>query len=189
MSCYEWEQGTIKLPTKIFAKFRREFIDGYNNIQQQRLNDIKDYRETVLRRGKNTRGFDFQHSMVNMTSGFAEYEIVSQLFPDSRSKPLMPTKKMVNFVNGKDNSFNVDEAYISFNKKDHTVTWGVPENNHACEAARDTNEAALFFRMLRRVTWTRGTGGVIVGNNEYNQDDCYEGGGGNYVVTRYGNLK
>ena len=186
MSCYEWEQGTIKLPTKIFAKFRREFIDGYNNIQQQRLNDIKDYRETALRRGAGQRGFDFQHSMHNMTSGYIEYDAVSNLFPDDRNKPLMPTKKMFNFVNSKDNNFAVDEGGITFNKKAHTVTWSVPENNHACEAARGTKEAILFFQMLRRVTWTRGSGGVIVGNNEYNGDDMGEGGGGNYVTDRFG---
>jgi hypothetical protein len=62
----------------------------------------------------------------------------------------------------------------------------VPSNNHACETARRHPVAAAFFAALGRVRWTRGSGGEIVGNDEYNRDVDYEGGGANYVVDRYG---
>ena len=98
---------------------------------------------------------------------------------------------MFQFVNGKNYSFEVagGEAHIGFNVKSHTVVWSVSENNHAVDDARGSKEGRMFFQMLNCVNWTRGSGGVIIGNNEYNRDDYNEGGGGNYVTATYGNRK
>ena len=122
-----------------------------------------------------------------MASNYADERMVEQLFDENR-KPKMPTKKMFNFVNGKDNSFDVGEgdASVGFNQTNKTVSWAVWENNHACDTARDTKEARLLFGLLNKVNFTRGSGGNIVGNNEYNRDDHNEGGGGNYVTASYG---
>ncbi len=76
------------------------------------------------------------------------------------------------------------EPSIHFDKR--KVTWSVPENNHACDRARTHLLAREFFGLLETVTWTRGSGGDIVGNNEYARDSREEGGGGNYLVTHYG---
>jgi hypothetical protein len=38
-----------------------------------------------------------------------------------------------------------------------------------------------------KIDWTRGTGGVIVGNNEYNDGDGV-GDGANYIVEGFGPL-
>ena len=188
MSCYEWEQGTIKLPTKIYAKFRREYINEYNAIQLRAMDKLNAWRELVLKAATGKRGYDFQEGMKYYANTYGEYIMVEALFPDDRKKPLKPTRKMFNFVNGKNNSFDVDSggAGIGFDAKSHSVSWAVHENNHAVEDARATIEAKVFFGMLSRVTWTRGSGGVIVGNDEYNGDNISEGGGGNYVTDRFG---
>jgi len=191
MSCYEWERGTIKLPTKVFAKFRREFIDKYNAVQEAHMATLSRYRDNALRVGKNSRMFNFKRHMEDQCQTWGEQSLVHNLFPDERRKPLKPTKKMFNFVNGKDNSFEVGggDGHVYFEQKERTVTWSVQENNHAVEDARGSKEGKFFFHMLSRVEFTRGSGGVIVGNNEYNRDDEYEGGGGNYVTGTYGNRK
>jgi hypothetical protein len=62
----------------------------------------------------------------------------------------------------------------------------VIENNHACERAHEDTVVSQFFSMLQRVTWVRGTGGEIVGNDEYNRDSSLAGGGGNYVNYAFG---
>lgn len=93
----------------------------------------------------------------------------------------MPTNRTTSFSNGYDGS-------ISFDKKAGTVTWHVGENNHAVDSARESSYGQRFFSELGKVRWTRGTGGVIVGNDEYNQDNSYAGGGGNYVTTALGPL-
>ena len=188
MSCYEWENGTIKIPTKVFASLRRDFINGYNEIQQRKMNNLKTWRETALRDGKGKRNYSFKDRMLCMCNGWDEEQLVEMLFDENR-KPKMPTKKMFNFVNGKDFSFDIGEAGIGFSSKDHAVSWSVYENNHACDTAHGMAEAKLFFRLLSNINFTRGSGGVIVGNDEYNRDDYNEGGGGNYVKMTFGKQK
>jgi hypothetical protein len=80
------------------------------------------------------------------------------------------------------------EATITLDHKARTVTWDVGENNHACESARAHPMGEAFFKALGRITWTRGSGGKIVGNDEYNRHEGRgeEGGGGNYVTAEYG---
>ena len=41
------------------------------------------------------------------------------------------------------------------------------------------------MRELGRLNWTRATGGVFSGNDEYNRDS---GSGGNYITAAYGPL-
>ncbi|BDB63247.1 hypothetical protein RDE2_50410 (plasmid) [Rhodococcus sp. RDE2] len=81
---------------------------------------------------------------------------------------------------------NGGESEFGLTLEGRTLHWEVPQNNHARDHAAVTGlyQAALTY--LNDVTWTRGTGGVIVGNDEYNRDTTYEGGGGNYVTHRFG---
>jgi hypothetical protein len=81
-------------------------------------------------------------------------------------------------------TLTLGETRIEFDGR--KVTWSVPENNHACEHAREHLLARTLFDLLARVQWTRGSGGTITGNNEYNQDSRDAGGGGNYVVQEFG---
>lgn len=89
-------------------------------------------------------------------------------------------------VNGATLTFTVGEPRIWFDRAQRTVTWDVPENNHACDGCRNHPVARSLFTALERVRWTRGSGGDIVGNNEYSAEDRSVGGGGNYLVSRYG---
>jgi hypothetical protein len=195
MSCYEWEFGQITLPTRQYASFRKEFIKGYNSIQLRQKHDKLTawYRLAVLR-AKGKRGFDYKKFMLDFCNSYAEEEMVEKLFTiDSngkrKSKPVVPTKKMFNFVNTQEHCFNLQEAGITFDKTTHSVSWSVSENNHACESAHNLPEAKLLFRMLSNVKWVRGTGGVIVGNDEYNRDSYEDGGGSNYPKITFGNRK
>lgn len=79
------------------------------------------------------------------------------------------------------------EASVFFDHAKKAVTWRVDENNRAVEAAQETWLAKALFGALNRIPkWTRGSGGQIVGNDEYNREADYAGGGGNYVNHEYG---
>ncbi len=78
------------------------------------------------------------------------------------------------------------DAAITFDGRE--VSWDVPENNRTVESSRDAPLGRVFFTALSEVRWTRGSGGVIVGNNEANRDSDYAGGGANFIASGFGPL-
>jgi hypothetical protein len=100
----------------------------------------------------------------------------------------IPAKQWKSFVADLDlgESRMLSDFEIELNHDKRTVHWSVYEGNHACEEARRTPEARRLFKALDRIQWTRGSGGTIAGNDEYNQDCQDPGGGANYVVKYYG---
>jgi len=76
------------------------------------------------------------------------------------------------------------DATISFAGR--KVTWSVPNNNHQIERAHATGLAQVFFAELAKITWTRGTGGQIMSNNEYNERRDDGSQGSDYVTYRFG---
>jgi len=79
-----------------------------------------------------------------------------------------------------------DGGAVIFDAEDKTVTYSVPENNHACDNARESHVGRLFFRTMDRINWTRGSGGCLYGNDEYHRDAHHgTGGGGNYVTAAW----
>lgn len=190
MSCYEWEAGTIQLPKTQFAKIKKQFINDYNNILEAEFNAAKRLREHVLKQHKGKRGVNWFDAVCDAAIGFdVSFETVSKMFDsDLYKKPKTPTKKMFNFANSKTTYFSMDgEGRIVFDPEDKVVTYGVPENNHAVEHARNSKVGRLFFRTMGNINWTRGSGGCLYGNDEYNRDAAYgESGGSNYVTAQWG---
>lgn len=120
-------------------------------------------------------------------------EIKDALFPyDAKThkmsaRPKAPKKSQFAPLKQNTDGMNVGhEAGISFVKKLRTVIWSVSENNNAVDHAHNHPVGKEFFRRMSRVVWTRGTGGQIVGNDEYNRESRHDGGGSNYVTNRYG---
>jgi hypothetical protein len=203
-----WERGEIKMSVKEFGAVRRDLI-AFNNERQTRLfNRSKEIYTALKNAGAGKRGFDF-HSAYNaiMTSNHSIYssvhdadgydEIQDALFPYESSehftgrsrKPKAPKKNQFAMLKQNAEGINVGgEAGIGFNKKTRVITWGVSENNHAVERAREHAMGREFFKRMSRVVWTRSTGGTIWGNDEYNEDAGrdHAGSGGSYVTARYG---
>jgi len=189
MSCNEWQAGTVTIPNKAFPSLYRSFVNGYNDIQQNKMRRLKSLYDCIMIAGKGKRNFNYIDHMRNRCDTYnVQWDDINKLFPNGRKRPLHPTKKMFNFANIRTVNFDLDmgTAEISFNKDDHSVYWSVPENNHACECAHEQPEAKLLFRLLQKVKFTRNSGGEIVGNDEYNSDNMQSGGGANYVVFSFG---
>lgn len=124
--------------------------------------------------------YDFVGSQgkVVQTSGARDGLLVKKILKPKKSdyKQLPLTR---------DCTIDLPDASITLNNKTKTVTWDVPENNHARAHARGHYVAKALFRALDRVDWKRGSGGQIVGNDEYNRDNYESGGGGNYTIATY----
>lgn len=141
------------------------------------------YNNTVMRHGEPSEkaGYDEIKDAI-----FPYEQVEGKGYVRSR-RPKAPKK--ASFAHLKQNADGMSvghEGGISFVKKLRTVIWSVPENNHAVDRAHDHPVGREFFKRLSRVNWTRGTGGQITGNDEYNRENRGEGEGSNYVTARYG---
>lgn len=198
MSCYEWERGTITLPAKEWAAFRKGLLEAWNALELERLSKAVALHARLKEAIKGKRG---------TTKAAALREAGDRLCPEHREenegvrgllfsydwatrtlslKPLPKKKDLKLLPLSKDAVLDLGDASISLSNDRRTVTWSVGENNHAREHARRHPMARELFRRLDRVTWTRGSGGKLVGNDEYNRDTDDEDGGSNYVTAEYG---
>jgi hypothetical protein len=208
MSCYEWERGEIVLPRGEWSSFRKSLIKDHNDRLMADFNRAVDIHAKITEACKGLRGKareEKQKQALQQLTGFnaavhswgnEKYEVYLRmealLFPydqetRSRSKLVLPKKKDLGLLplTG-DCTISLADASIFIRNESYTIKWVVPENNHACEHARKHPTAKKLFVLLHQVKWTRGTGGTIVGNDEYNRDSAYEGGGANFVKDRFG---
>lgn len=155
------------------------------------LDSVRVPNKTRQRRG----GVYFGYMETRNEDWYDDYrDISNSLFPvewvdgERVEKKLQKPKKkdFPKIAATKVERLRADCGTVYFNHKDKTVTWDVDENNRAVESARGTWLAETLFRALNQIKWTRGSGGKIVGNDEYNRDSDYEGGGGNYINDEYG---
>lgn len=234
MSCYEWEEGTIKLPSaefsKVFgavlnaAKARNQRIFAecdrfWKWIPPKAKRDHDTYRKYVIAfvfGNQPDQTWDYKpdlptvrgiaptdntwHSIAEDVRwvldffGTCEKVVVDKGYGPIQTTELLPkprrvTKALVEKAfpaTNRTTYFSCGEPSIRFDRAKRTVTWSVPENNHAREHGREHELAEVLFKALGRVSWTRGSGGVIIGNDEYNRDSMDVGGGGNYVIDEYG---
>lgn len=207
MSKYEWERGTIKLPSAAAPKMRRALVAA----QQKHFDDVFAEAKKFWAENKTTSKKKLWDTLyadeikydrrgwgspaLNMSDAKKEARSIfygmAQSYPDDTNKPRAPKKEDVAQRVGpratsRTTKFLAEDGMIIF--KGNNVTWDVGENNHAVDRARDSVLGGVFFNELDRVQWTRGTGGKIVGNDEYNKESDYVGGGGNYETGGYGPL-
>lgn len=189
MSCYNWERGTIKIPAKEYIKFRNDIVRSWNERQARVLMQAKALHAKL----KSKKTFDWSEASQVVRQYCSEPEMCTdllfkrELFTEWKLRA--PLKKNLSTVSTRGSNLHViqlPEATITFNDTDKTVTWAVHENNRAVERAHTDPTARELFRLLHQIKWTRGSGGQIVGNDEYNCDDYNFGGRANYVTMQFG---
>ncbi len=203
MSCYNWERGTITIPAKEWAGLRKGLLEAWNRKQLELLERAKRAHTAIKaatkgKRGKNrdealkaaiARHIGQEHDYSAVTEGVRglvlTYDQNKRAYTLNGSQPQRKALKL--YAVSKDAEISLPDAYVGLRNKGRTVTWSVSENNHAVDRANDHWFAHELFRRLSQITWTRGTGGKILGNDEYNRDagEGYEGGGGSYVTREY----
>lgn len=197
MSCYNWESGEIKLSVKEWTRFKRDFREGYNKLQNAELVAATEHWDRYKTGPVPDlwRDHDFAIARQRFYMLWRRWkpsiktpeDIVRNLGSwEERQLPRKPIRKDFPLATNKQTVFNFDEATIQFDNDTRTVSYYSGDNNRQVEEARNHKVGRLFFRLLGQVQWTRGTGGKFIGNDEYNQDRNGEGEGGNYVTAEYG---
>lgn len=192
MSCYEWEAGTIKLPVAEVPKIRKVLVDAANAERAA----VKAYVEKIERDVlKGTRSLkvarermeahrrDYRARDNDPRYAQTAWQVIDSvlLYGDKIHK--ITGRDLDLYVPAATNRtkvWHIEDATITLDGRN--LTWEVHENNHSVDRARSNPLAVALFHALGRLEWTRGSGGTIVGNNEYAREDRSAGGGGNYVV-------
>lgn len=210
MSRYDWERGTIKLSVKEFTKFRQDLVAAYNTALAEDFDTLVNLGEKLKALGKGKRNFDFSAALSAELAkterigwGTAPVVKLRLIDIDDVSYRLLTKEKKVATLKKKDftgvtvgakhttfpppGSIGRDcDGSITLDPTQKTVTWSVSENNHACERAAESFFGKFFYKAMGRVEWTRDTGGVISGNDEYNRECDGPGGAANYIKHAYG---
>lgn len=194
MSCYEWERGEIRLPTAEFAKVRQSVQDAATKVKTEAFEQTQSFWKGLSRK-EQTDPAAYRAAMYRWESAtepgpardMALGLIGYHRYPAAALKPARVKKSDVDFPTNRTTHFHCDDLSVTFDRKSSTMTWDVAENNRAVEHAHQTWLAGATKKALSQVRWTgKNTGGVLVGNDEYNRESDYVGGGGNYVTTGYG---
>lgn len=186
MSRHEWESGTIKLPAAAYADVRRAVADAVTkrSTRQHELSQQLWAQCTAADKKTPETIATAQRRFAATLSG-RDQQLVDDLYwgrgtPKRKLKTdfLIPTNKTTDFAEV--------EAGITFNPGDKSLRWDSGENNHAVDTAHETEIWNALQGALGQVQWTRGTGGSLTGNDEYNRDADWAGGGANYTTGGYG---
>lgn len=194
MSKYEWERGTIKLPSKDYPRFRKEMISAWNKRQLHLFEVAADIFKQLKSASPKPKASELGSaitraigSKVSESSSDAIFDLITTRSVTGELKLRAPRKADLSIYKVSSGcTLDLEDACIHFDDKSSSITWSVAENNHAREHARSHPIARELFSRLNKITWVRGTGGSLVGNDEYNRDNDYEDGGGNYVTAYYG---
>lgn len=191
MSIYEWESGTLALPTAEVAPMRKALNTAHDK-QMKRVKTLLDRLWPELKKlpADKRRHLDpYSWERLNQHVTASEetwWDLHSLFYASGGRKPTAEHwKKALAYPStNRTKSWSCGEASISLEGRH--LTWDVPENNHARDHAHNSWLGRALFAQLDRVTWTRGSGGRFIGNDEYNRDDRAAGGGGNYVTAKFG---
>lgn len=213
MSRREWEEGTIRFGSREWKPFRDTVIGRHNDMVASSLklnlaayealkselcgrgNARDELAARILRRVTGKRDMvDVIHALCHPFRNdikdphWLDYEGVRYSEPfaiHGFRKPLQkdyaPAALSKNFeCAGCESTWS-----MSLNNKTRELHWLVEETNHAVTEAHAHPFTKALFSALDSVSFSRGNGGKIVGNDENNQDANWEGGGANYVTREY----
>ena len=203
MSRYEWEAGTIKIPTRAWAPLKKALREAHNARREEirRLAETAQKSLALKFKGKRNVPTHEVEDTIRRALGncpedlfdAADALVEASLKEGSTWRTNKITEAMLSKSAGpkatnKTLEYHGDEWDIHLDDKARRVRWGVDENNHSVERARESWMGDALFRELDRIDFgnRKEMGGVIVGNDEYNEDDDSVGGGGNYVTAAYG---
>lgn len=203
MSRNEWERGTLRFSnTKSYQTFKKRVVERFRQQIQKDLQAANQALAAVkAQKPKGSRNFPWE---ARLSAAFNEGAFklqalsswdVARFMTHDREEKTEPCKHVGWTPRSAPRQLTAKEAgkvsmktsgLLRFDDNGRTVTWSVSESNHACEFARETFLGRVTFEELGKVDWGRSGGGVIVGNDEYNQDSKNAGGGANYIKDVFG---
>lgn len=190
MSCFEWEQGQFRIPAKCWPALKKALRAAYNKGLAADLTLANQVIAKVKAAHKGRRLVDWRvvltcelgaldrvESAVGTVSQMRyrfnvlrDEMIILKAFAgtsEARRRLCVLRRKDFPLANRETMRFPADLGTISLCDAKHLVSWDVSEHNRACEGARSSYMGRTLFRFLEGISWVRGTGGYITGNDEH----------------------
>lgn len=202
MSHYSWETGTLTLPAKAVAGTRALMRQTHNDLREEAWTKMLAFHSERAHLSPPKYDNAIYHQLGNQpdpASSLAMYSLHRSIAPALLALDKVtpaPTRESMDDTVPKATMRTtefpilapdaVPVGTVQFTDR-RTLVWDVDDNNHAVEGAREGPTGKALFAHLNQVTWTRGSGGYGIGNDEYNDGDGI-GGGGNYLTFHYGPL-
>lgn len=186
MSCNEWTHGQVILPAAEVSKFWSTLVDAVNAESQRKYDAAQAFWKSLTRK-QQTDADEYIKALHNRNVDTYDLNLPYP-YRAREEKPRRAKKTDYQWPTKTTSVLHDSDLSISLDRQTRTVTYNVGENNHAREHAEQSALGRAWERAIREVRWTHGTGGVLLGNDEYNIDGGseYAGGGGSYVVAAYG---
>lgn len=197
MSCYEYEYGTIKLPSKEFSRIRRLFAEKYNAWLDSNFLKATSLYEPLKayalknKKDKNLNLNDYIYEKLQSEQESDIEQIISSILNSKKvngkykTSIIKPTKKSFKHVSLSENNYEDLFATVSFNSETKEIRWQVEENNHSVDNAWENVLGKIFNKVISTVEWTRGTGGVFFYNSEYEREGREGDGAGGDRAHKY----
>jgi hypothetical protein len=216
MSRYDWQAGSIKLPSGEWAKFKKNMFDFHNqNLEKDLvlLNELYLAVKAEIKGKRNVKLFDVineelrkeiatrSHRAIYQGQTVLKYDFLvlvgtydptNYLIKKDESgtqKLIAPKKSSLPWANSKTEEILIEyHGAIQLDNATKTVKWNIEEGNRAVEDTRNAPMGKWFINAMEKMVWSRGTGGYFTGNDEYNQESANAGGAANYLCDTFGPL-
>lgn len=206
MSRRDWEEGSIKLPTASWPKFKKELRKGFNSQQALLFAYALKLNLALVRAGEDKPKFDYADCLskiMHWGQNDAPVPYPSDWKPDEEqilrirsvlmewvtAKPHKPMAEYFPNVASDALDFAAGiSGKICISSTEPKIHWAglkmFPNGLHT----QRSNMARLFFELLSKVEWTPDTGGLIYEEAYYNQENLDPSTVANYVTKRFGPL-
>ena len=169
MSCNEEAKGTIRIPAKEAVALRRDFATEARRIIEARHRIARDVYEKL--RGRKVPDIDDALAPMRIDDADADYvrdAISTYDYATHVWKIRAPKRPKAPALRTRTLTLAGDDWTISVDGRDVHIR--IHENNHAIEHAQRDRLFNALLRRLGRVVWTRGSGGTVLEQNEYQRD-------------------
>jgi hypothetical protein len=194
MSTHEWEGGTIQLPSDQATAIRHAIVARHNAISERAFaaaKEVWDKATPAQRKDSDYLGDKLSDKLISKSYGWysrprddygaeaAALDRAQNLLELRRygKDPRAPQKKNLPLVGKTETQFESDNATVVFDTKKNTLRWSA-DGNHGVENAHGEWLWEAVDAELDKVKWTRGSGGVIGGGNEYRPSEVASKGYG-----------
>ena len=185
MSVYEYEGGTFRIPSQEYPKLRQTVEVAVKAHKTKTFEHTQAFWKGLTPKQKSHQGEYQKAARTYADKAFRDQYGDDSLHDDfqdmtdgvidrSTAKPRRVVQTDMNYPTNRTTQFRIGEVSVHFDKDTATVGYHVDENNHSVERSHDNPLRHKLFTQLEKMRWSRDTGGVVRGDDEYNDQGAYD---------------